>query len=67
MYVLAMVDKVLLIVGVTARMVDTHSGTTVEAFATNIMSKSKSTYTVMSPCVFCKGQHFDDECASTRS
>ena len=62
MYVLVMVDKVLLIVGVTVRMVDTHSGTAVEAFATNIRSKGKGAYTVMSPCVFCKGQHFDDEC-----
>jgi len=37
------------------------SGASVEALATSVQGRGKGAYTAVSPCVFCRGQHFNDE------
>ena len=42
---------------------DTNSfSTSVEAFATNVQRKGKFVPNCLNPCVFCQGDHFNDEC-----
>ena len=38
------------------------SGSPVEAFATTVRGRGKGTSNCLNPCVFCKGEHFNDEC-----
>ena len=38
------------------------SGASVEALAASVKGGGNGTYTAVSPCVFCRGQHFNNEC-----
>jgi len=53
------VDRICLVTGVIAKMeIDSH----LEALATSVKGRVKGAYTAVSPCVFYRGQHFNDEC-----